>query len=324
LKAPPPAWNAVMGLHPCSSVASRVTSAALALVMLGAQPDAPPLRQDYPADFHPNLRDAKDVPGLVPYGPDAATCVRFEADGLRIALPTGFAKQRSGTGVATDFGVRGDFEITLSFDVAREDAGGAGYPTTLKLVVVPLDSPRPEFWFKASQNRAELGRITPAPNKTAVFVADQTTWNNEDLAKDKWGNEDLKKIELHSEQRAPTEAKKGRLRLVRSGPVLRFYTSEEDDKNFTLLHQSDFGGKDLKNVRVLASTGGPRASLDLRVTDLRIRAEAFPQASVPTAQPVTQRPPRRWWQVTLFSSLLLTAITLGAWYYRRKSGARRS
>ena len=53
----------------------------------------------------------------------------------------------------------------------------------------------------------------------------------------------------------------GRLRLIRSGGTLFFYASEEPGKDFTLLHQSEFGTGDLKNVRILGSTGGPGAAV---------------------------------------------------------------
>src|SRR5262245_45428042 len=68
--------------------------------------DAPP--RDYPQDYHPELKQGGAAAlGLLHYGPDIDECVKFEAEGLRIILPPGYPRQRPGTGVVTDFGIRG-------------------------------------------------------------------------------------------------------------------------------------------------------------------------------------------------------------------------
>ena len=84
------------------------------------------LKKDYAKDYHAKLKDnEKGVEGLAVYGPEASACVKFEPTGLRIALPAGYPKPRSGTGVVTDFGLRGDFEITASFDILQEPKAGS-------------------------------------------------------------------------------------------------------------------------------------------------------------------------------------------------------
>src|SRR5262249_33647539 len=104
------------------------------------------------------------------------------------------------------------------------------------------------------------------------FVAVLTRWSNEPLPKDKFGNEDFSGIEKEIKHPAPAASKKGRLRLVRQGPELLFFAGE-DDGDFTLLAREEFGAKDLKDVRILASTGWMGTALEVRVTDFSIRAE---------------------------------------------------
>src|SRR5262249_23322787 len=140
------------------------------------------------------------------------------------------------------------------------------------LVVAPTFTPKPDVWQRTSQNRAWLARETTSGKKDAQFVAVLTRWSNEPLPKDKFGNEDFSGIEKEIKHPAPAASKKGRLRLVRQGPELLFFAGE-DDGDFTLLAREEFGAKDLKDVRILASTGWMGTALEVRVTDFSIRAE---------------------------------------------------
>ncbi len=141
-------------------------------------PEGPPPGKEYAKEYHAALKGKEEeVPGLLTYGPEAPECVKFEPEGLRITLPLGYPRQRSGTGVVTDFGVRGDFEITLSFEILQEPRPGfPGNPTDLMLVVVPVEHPEPDTWHKASQNQAVLSREVASPNDVGQFVADVTKW----------------------------------------------------------------------------------------------------------------------------------------------------
>jgi serine/threonine protein kinase len=281
----------------------------------------PEPRTEYPETFHPALKgNAGEIPGLVTFGPDAADCVRLEPDGLRITLPPTWPRQRPGTGVATDFGVKGDFEITVTFEVLRDARGGGwGNPTQLRLVVVPSEHPRPGVWQKASQNRALLCREAPGRGNVGGFLVDATSWHPEDITRDPWGNEIFTNIERHALTQAPAEASAGRLRLVRRGSTLSFFTSDGPDGDFTLLHTQDFGTEDLKNVRILASTGGPGVSFDAVVNDVSIRAEGFPRGVAATML----RPAGtggQWWLVPVLALVGVSAavaVSFGAWHYRR-------
>lgn len=264
--------------------------------------DKPPEhKKEYAEDYQRTLKgDVKDNPGLEIFGPDATGCVRFEPEGLRITLPLNYPSQRSGTGVVTEFGIKGDFEITLGFEILKEPSAGlGGNPTDLRLIVVPQERPEPEVWFKSTQNRASLGREAAGRGNVGGFVADPTKWNPI-LPKDKWGNEIFNNIESHPNyKRVLAKAKSGKLRLVRTGAELFYYMSDGANEDFALLQKSDFGAKDLRNVRVLASTGEPLAAFDVRVSDLRIRADAFAKEAPLAILPAPPAPPRGQWLIAL-------------------------
>ncbi|HZY89309.1 MAG TPA: DUF1583 domain-containing protein, partial [Gemmataceae bacterium] len=123
-----------------------------------------PLRADYPEQYHPALRsNAGEIPaGLVLFGPEVRDCVKLEPAGIHITLPPTFPRQRPGTGVVTEFGVRGDFEITVGFEILGPPRPWAwGHPTELQLVIVPNEAMQPGKWQKGNQNYSSLSRWAP-------------------------------------------------------------------------------------------------------------------------------------------------------------------
>src|SRR5262249_2847307 len=79
-----------------------------------------------------------DRQGLELTGPDADQCVRCAPDGVRTTLPANYegppgwhGKERPDTGVIVPVAVKGDFQITVSFEILREpEPEDAGYPQT--------------------------------------------------------------------------------------------------------------------------------------------------------------------------------------------------
>ncbi len=295
---------------------------------VAAQPEpieskVPEPRKNYAEEYHPTLKDnAKQISDLLTYGPDAPACVKFEPAGLHITLPLGYPKNRPGTGVITDFGVKGDFEVTIAFEIPP----GKNLPpptnyATLRLWVVPHEPAEPEVWHKANQNRAGLGREITGRDGAGRFHANAFKFNP-DVPRDKWGNENFSKTEVPTDKRFATSAPSGRLRLVRKGADLIFSTSEDADKEFKFLYKDDFGTKDLKNVRILAATGGTGDAIDILVTDLHIRADAFVKGAVaPPPQPVAE-PRSLAIPIAVGSAILVVLVLLlggGAWLFLRNS-----
>jgi hypothetical protein len=79
-----------------------------------------------------------------------------------------------------------------------------------------------------------------------------------------------------------------------------------------VFEQPAFGDADLKSIRIVASTSGPLSSLDVRVTDLRIRAEWLPNTPTGTDTGATTAQPSegksRMLAVEIVGGLLLLSL----------------
>jgi hypothetical protein len=306
--------------------------------------DDPPIKA-YKEEYHPSFKNnPQEVKGLKIFATDPER-VTYKEDALRITLPVGTSPPRTGDGVATDFGLKGDFDITVRFEV-KGQGGITRYPTGLKLVIVPSEpAERGGVWHKSSQNGASLSRELRHVESAAGFAANVTRWTPPTRSmgesaltdkeptpagNDRFGRPDFSSRETQSIERKAAAADSGRMRLVRSGETLFFYGSDGDNAAFELISSQPFGAKDLQNVRILASTGGAGAALDVLVTDLVIRADAFPKSpDLPfdvdvniqdAAQPLSNR------EIVLWSAVPLAALALvlGVWRGRARGRAART
>ncbi len=283
-----------LAFSPASNFLASGGPLGLMLFALQVDGDDVHLRKAPAQEFYRSLKGPENCQGLERFGPDAESCVRFEPEGLRITLPAGRPGELQGTGVMTTFPIKGDFEITVSYEVLQEPRPAESPKQTRFSLGVLLDTPR--------LNMATLSYTIVSPgSRIATWV---TVWN-----------------EKTGEQKHPwkpiyTAAKKGRLHLVRTGSLLDYYRFAEGvDKEFTLLDQYSFAADDVKDIRLVASTGGPKATFDIRLTDLRIRAGSIPELpgdSVPA-------PPSRW-KIWLAGAILGLALllVLGLWLLRRR------
>src|SRR5262249_25568198 len=98
----------------------------LAMALCGGAARAQEGGETYEEAFKGKPRKGDDFTLI---GADAAACVKFKPEGLRINMPAG--KSRGTTGVATMFGITGDFEITVRYEVLFEpDMADSGAPNT--------------------------------------------------------------------------------------------------------------------------------------------------------------------------------------------------
>jgi serine/threonine protein kinase len=267
--------------------------------------------REYAREYYQSFRgNPENGPGPDFFGPDADQCVKFEPAGLRITLPAGYAGERPDTGVTVGIAVPGDFEITVGFEILQEpeppDANK--HQTRLTLNAIP-DSPEGDI--------ATLSRQGGVGGGTR-FLTWMRRWD------EAGGKSQIKADAI------PTEAKSGRLRLVRSGSALSYYASEDPNGPFRLLARYPFTDKDLKDVSITASTGDPEAALDVRVTDLHIRADSLPSLPGPGgAEPAKgpglpeATPPkagsRGWLTAVVIAGLILAlSVVLGGWLAVRR------
>ena len=276
----------------------------------------------YAQEYRQPFKEKLDkIPGWQLMMPNTDSEVQFGPDGLRITMPTGHEKLRQGVGLQTEFGIKGDCEITLRYEILKEpEPRDVVFSRTGLSMRVDLEDP--------SKSLASLTR--------GVQANDGTRFTS-------FGWKNVEKKGTHFKE-FPAAAKKGQLRLVRSGAMLSYYAAEEASDDFVFLYEHPFGDEDLKRVCIAGSTGGPKTALDVRVTDFRIRADGLlipPElaSSVivtqttdpgPAADPVqggaapaaTQRPGSHTWLIAaLLVGIVLTlsfAAALGLWVFLRQ------
>jgi len=267
-------------------------SAAALLLVCGVFALAGTLRaQDGPTEYQASLKGPPADPArLRLLGPDAEACVHFEPEGLRVTLPGNHRKERPFTGLATTFGVRGDFEITVDFKVLgeAEPAPPAEFATRLSLIL-----------HLRGEKKVILSRARAAGVQR--FVA----WRQ-------WPDE-AGKLRTQSKFTV-TEAPAGRLRLVRTGTRVAYYAAAAPDPAFRLLEQYEVGDEDVKEVRIAGSTGGLQATLDARLTDLTVRTGAPPAAPEPSPRAGGGRIAL----AVLLGVLVLIPLAVAGWRYARR------
>jgi hypothetical protein len=206
--------------------------------------------------------------------------MHFEPAGLRIALPPG---ELTSSGIVSRFGLQGDFEITLSFDALKDPdpADAVGKTGTRLTLTITLDTPQidtPQSEVAAlSRSMASKGLVTWARVRDRAAPLSHSF---------------------------PTPTTIGRLALVRSSADLFYLGASGATEPLRVLKKYRFGADDVKRIAITANTGTEKALLDVRVSDLAIRADAITGS---TGSDVTPTPPpagrRRLW--------LVAAVSLG-------------
>jgi predicted RNA-binding Zn-ribbon protein involved in translation (DUF1610 family) len=204
--------------------------------------------------------------------------------------------------------LKGDFEITVGFEVLSEETGfeRAERKTGLSLEVIPQPQGEVDLdlWIKPNQNSTRLFRNLG--KTTTMFVADVGVWDGNA------GRGEVKPLAF-----LPTNTRAGRLRLARTGAELSYLVSSGSESAFVIFHQEQFGSVDVKQVRVVATTGGPSAAFTARIKDVRIRAQAF------TRMPTATLPQKAWWKLLALAVISLLVLTLGVWVYLRQRRKRK-
>jgi serine/threonine-protein kinase len=223
--------------------------------------DAPAAKPHPGAEYHEYYVPLTGRPGNLPQmrlvGPDAETCVRFEPEGVRVTLVRGYNGSRQ-VGLSTGIALKGDFEVTVSFEILElprpEDAGPA---TALTL------------WLSRSRGTGDtriLGVSRRISSTGSAFRALMAWIDPEGKHHD-------------TGQLVETEAKFGRLRVARRGAEVSCYVSEGPDGDFALIDQASVGDMELDDVQLVTMTHSPASHFDGRFRDLRIRTGTLPGVS---------------------------------------------
>jgi hypothetical protein len=211
----------------------------------------------------------------------------LDEDGLRNTLPRS-RSQLGAVGVRTMFGARGDFEITVHYEILQAEKPALGWGAG---VMMSLEA--------ASQDSARIGRALDADDE-GVF---------------KWDHGNQKQTDDPADVVDPIPSKQafGSLRFVRKGPTLRYYVAEGKDASFTMVHEEEFGSKNIDTIRVVATTDDQPRSIDVRLIDFDVKADQFLNRGsiAPTRGP-------SW---PLLAALGLAVLSLGLYAVRRRRRA---
>jgi WD40 repeat protein len=140
----------------------------------------------------------------------------------------------------TNFTVHGDFDMTLAYEILKEETPTKGYGVGVALLGM-LDSQK-QIGLAVGRRLRTSGR--------AVFTG---------------GTKFI-----------PCTSTAGRLGLRRVGPVVHFLAAEGDSAELIELDQQEVGTGDLEWVRVAGTAGESESALDARLLDFTVRAEQLP------------------------------------------------
>jgi Protein of unknown function (DUF1583) len=226
-----------------------------------------------------------------PTGPNTLRALQVDSGGLRITL--GSSRTNSvPVGLCTRFGVRGDFEISMTFEILRIDKPPRGNGAGASIWVSMASSTR---------DAAGVARLV-RPGGEQAFT---TFW-----AKTPVGQ----KREYYGGKSLSAQTQSGKLRLVRKGAELTFLIAQSPTSAFQELYKSDWGTDDLDIVRFAAEDGGSPALVDVRIKDVRIRADDFGAA---ISAPPQSRRAAMWWMT---GALIVLGAAVGFWWRQRHSG----
>jgi hypothetical protein len=302
------------GVALCAGVVLTALVAALVFGFLGlegpAKPEQPagqeqPARRRVAFDF----RNGKvDVASLPRFGPHTETVFNTGPQGLRITLPAGRGDTRP-VGLLLPYRLKGDFDIVLGYELIEVGAPlpkyGAGVGLRALFDTTPLSSVIVSRFRKPTGDDFGSHKIVKGPDDKDQYL-----------------------FSRHKKAIGSI----GKLRLVRTGSRIQYLVAEEGEDFKNIQTQPlEIGTDDVQAIKVELSTMYDPIALDVRLTELTIEADTFPEG-VPVLQaPVVPaespaEPGRKVWLAVLALSVLtivgLAALVALYARYRRSAASR--
>ena len=224
--------------------------------------------------------------------------VKIEPEGLRVTLPKDYIHPFGGVGIRTNFGIKGDFDITTTFEILQADVPDTGFGVGVALRVQKA---------APSQELANISRMVRSGDRQILY------WERSIEGPEK-------KLRYQAGERANTD-KVGRLRLKRTGTTLAFlFAPGTTGDEFEQIQQLEFGDANIRAVSLVGHTGRQPLNLDARFLDLRIVTGTLtaPVAQDPDKEAASDKSRVFWWLVggvlVLAGALLVIRLLM-----RRKS-----
>jgi hypothetical protein len=282
-------------LHDNSQMLLRLTTLVLLLVTTAVLRGAE-YRWDFRTGHFDNL-------SLEPHGKGAVNLLRPTERGLQISLPVG--KPSGFVGFAPRFKVRGDFEISLTFEIEQMTTPESGYGSGVSIYVTTESEGQPA---------ANLGRMRRVGGKDVLstFTANAVDGKRQTSVK-----------------LFDTTADSGTLRIQRTGAEVIYLVSEEGGPVRQLI-STPFDTGDVILLRFGVNQSDPQSFVRACVQEISITADELPH--LPSEQDRTAQlyrpafkppptPPDRTWIWTLVAAGLIAAAG-GYWIVQRLRGQR--
>jgi hypothetical protein len=199
--------------------------------------------QVFEHDFRGGHFDERQFQLIAPAG--ASGAISPQADGLRLRAPEGHAQP---IGVATRFGVRGDFEITATFEVLPCPPPRSGFGLGAELLVKPFgdwDTLASMGRYRRSKDSiyamAHFFQVDGQPRREGEFPA--------------------------------TRASSASFRLARKGSLLLYLVADGVSDGYRELFRTQFGPQDVQLIRLAATPGGSPESVEVIWRRLSVKAQ---------------------------------------------------
>jgi serine/threonine protein kinase len=246
----------------------------------------------------------ENYPALSLQGPNVDTLAKTDSQGLRVTIPGGQQDTRP-VFVELNHRLRGDFDIAVGYELLAVGAPAPQYGAGVALHV-QFDSPS-ALVARLGRNRKPTGERHGAHKIIGGPDGQRQYLNNMDV---------------------PATGTKGKLRLVRNGSNVEYLVAAEG-QNYKTLQVVEFGTADVQKVQLDCFTMYTPISLDVRLTELVIEADQFPDGmpSAPVPTLTVESPPKSnssLLAVELLGALLaiIMLVGLGAWLYVRSNGRK--
>jgi hypothetical protein len=258
-------------------------------------------REHLAFDFRAGIQN---VPAFSLEGPDDADeLVKTDAQGLRVTIPAGRADTRPVV-LALQKPLRGDFEITLGYELIDVGTPVPHYGAGVLMRV----------WFESASPLSVILSRSRIPTGERFGAHKIVT------------GPDGKEQYLNSTHKNAT-GPRGRLRLVRNGPMLHYLIAEEGH-DWTKIQSLEIGTDDVKSVTVSCQTMYTPIALDARLTDLVIDADQIPGAPEPPQVPAVAVEPApaprstKWWLAPALCAVIFLPFAAAGWWLMVRQSRR--
>ena len=205
------------------------------------------------AEFKYDFRGGKPLAAqLSPAGQNAAKYITRPASGARIVLPANQEKPNA-VGYETNFRLRGDFEVVAVYSGLKTVSGPKAWGPGIDLQLRLNGSDNADLLFERRQR--EDGQHV----LQSIYARDLPG-----------------KLDRPSMLKGNTiAAASGKLKIVRSGPMIYFLFGEYGSDDYRLLSEERAGDADALRVKVYARAFSKQSGVDVVLEELSIRAESF-------------------------------------------------